>query len=482
VVVPRRSVRVAADNAAELMSAVRGIESEMQLPQEFPAEVLAEAERASREPRMPDMDRTDLALVTIDPPHSMDLDQALAIERRGTGFRVWYAIADVAAFVAPDGPLDVEAHRRGETLYAPDHRIPLYPSLISEGAASLLPGQLRPALLWSIDLDETGEGTNVRVERAQVRSRGRLDYANAQRAIDGGSPPEVLSLLRDVGRLRMHREAERGGVSLPLPEQEVVAGPGRWSLEYRRVYDVEGWNAQLSILTGMGCAQIMLYGEVGVVRTLPPARHSALSRLRRTAAALGLQWRAEELYQDFVRTLDPNTPAGAAMLHACATLLRGAGYVAFEGGVPDHIEHAALASEYAHTTAPLRRLVDRYAGEIAVALCADREVPDWVTARLRDLPKEMEEAEQRGHQFEGAIVSLVEASVLADRVGEDFDATVTDIEIRKPSSGVVMLRDPAVEARVTDPSEGTLPLGEQVRVRLASADPATRTLHFTLLP
>ena len=51
---------------------------------------------------------------------------------------------------------------------------------------------------------------------------------------------------------------------------------------------------------------------------------------------------------------------------------------AFEGGVPEHIEHAALASEYAHTTAPLRRLVDRYAGEIAVALCADTPVPDWV--------------------------------------------------------------------------------------------------------
>ena len=89
----------------------------------------------------------------------MDLDQALHIERRGRGYRVHYAIADVAAFVPADGPVDLEAHRRGETLYGADHRTPLHPTVLSEGAASLLPEQVRPAVLWTIDLDATGECT-----------------------------------------------------------------------------------------------------------------------------------------------------------------------------------------------------------------------------------------------------------------------------------------------------------------------------------
>ena len=124
--------------------------------------MLAAAEDAAANPKLPELDRTDIPFITIDPPGSKDLDQALHIERRGNGFRVHYAIADVAAFVEPDGPIDVEAHRRGQTMYAPEHRIPLHPPVLSEGAASLLPDQVRPALLWSIDLDERGEGDQDR--------------------------------------------------------------------------------------------------------------------------------------------------------------------------------------------------------------------------------------------------------------------------------------------------------------------------------
>ena len=93
-------------------------------------------------------------------------------------------------------------------MYAPDHRVPLHPPVLSEGAASLLPDQVRPALLWSIDLDATGEGIRVEVERALVKSRARWDYAAAQKAIDDGSADEVFMLLKDVGLLRLERERD----------------------------------------------------------------------------------------------------------------------------------------------------------------------------------------------------------------------------------------------------------------------------------
>jgi exoribonuclease R len=465
--------------AGRLSEAVRAIEVELEVPTQFPPEVLAAAEEAAANPKLPDLDRTDIPFVTIDPQGSKDLDQALHIERADHGFRVFYAIADVAAFVEPGGVIDVEAHRRGQTLYAPDHRVPLHPPTLSEGAASLLPDQLRPALLWTIDLDETGEQVKVDVRRARVKSRQQLSYNEAQAAIDGPNPPEVLALLKEVGLLRQARERERGGTSLPLPDQEVVVTDDGWQLSFRTLLSVEDWNAQISLLTGMGAAQIMLYGEVGILRTLPPATDGALARLRRAAAALKVPWPADLDYPDFVRTLDPNTSVGAAMLNACASLLRGAGYVAFDGGVPEHIDHAAIASEYAHVTAPLRRLVDRYGGEVCVALCADTPVPSWVRDRLRELPKEMQSSDAAAKRFERAVLDAVEASVLQARVGEKFAGAVVDLDDKDPHKGTVMLRDPAVEARVSS-NGGRLPLGHDVEVTLVEADLSTRRVRFDL--
>ncbi len=143
-----------------------------------------------------------------------------------------YAIADAAAFVAPGGALDAEAHRRVQTLYFPDVRVPLHPTVLGEGAASLLPGQDRPAVLWRMDLDADGVVTDVDVRRALVRSRARLDYAGVQHAIDAGTAEVPVALLRAVGRLREAQERVRGGTApLPLGEPLAVrltrADPGR---------------------------------------------------------------------------------------------------------------------------------------------------------------------------------------------------------------------------------------------------------------
>jgi exoribonuclease R len=496
--VPARKVGLPEELPADLAAGLAAIRTSLEVPDGFPADVIAAAEHAAANPRLPDRDRTDIELITIDPPGSRDLDQALHIARDGDGFLISYAIADVAAFVRAGDPVDLEAHRRGMTLYAPDHRTPLHPPVISEGAASLLPGEIRPALLWTIRLNARGKMTSADVERALVRSRAQLSYIEAQAEIDSGSPRETLALLALVGPWREQREIDRGGASLQLPEQEILhepadteqargsagvdpvreqrPGPG-WQLVYRAPLPVEGWNAQISLLTGMAAAHIMLYGQVGVLRTLPPADQSALRRLRHTAKALGIGWPEDVDYPDFLRSLDPHRPRDAAMLNACTALFRGAGYCTFSGGVPNDVEHAALAMEYAHVTAPLRRLVDRYAGEICVALCRDQPIPDWVLRSLDGLAEEMTTAERRAKKYERAIVDLVEVFLLQSRVGEEFDGTVIDVD-RDRNQGTVMIAEPAVAARVNG---SHLPLGHQVRVRLVSADFSTRSVTFALV-
>jgi exoribonuclease R len=311
-----------------------------------------------------------------------------------------------------------------------------------------------------------------------VRSRAKLDYVGVQRSIDDGTADEVLELLREVGELRLQREAARGGISLPLPEQEVEITGTQWSLAFRSMIPAETWNAQISMLTGFAAASLMVYARVGLLRTLPPPQPHDLQRLHRVARALHIEWPAEQLYPDFIRGLDSRKPAEAAMITASARLLRGSGYVAFDGEMPADPIHAALASEYAHVTAPLRRLGDRYAGEICVALCAGTDIPDWVSARLAEVPDVMKDAGRRASQYEAMVLDLVEAGILHQRVGETFEGVVTDVDEKDPTRGKVIVQDPAVEARVT--SSRPLPLGTEAELRLTSADIGSRSVVFEL--
>lgn len=475
-------VRVNASSPA-LQEGLRAIATELELPGEFPADVTAAAEQAAAGVVLPELDRTDLAFITIDPEGSMDLDQAVHIERsrpgdEHSGFVVHYAIADVAAFVRPGDPVDLEAHRRGETLYGAGTRIPLHPPALSEGAASLLPDQVRPALLWTIEVAADGTSTKVHVERARVRSTARWSYVDAQKALDDGTAGEVLQLLKEVGQLREKQETERGGISLPLPEQEVVEADDGFQLVFRQQLPVEQWNAQISLLTGIGAASLMVGAKVGILRTLPPADPRDVTRLRRVAKGLRVDWPAGMEYPEFIRSLDPSKSQHQAMVVACTRLLRGSGYAAFDGDLPEQTTHSAIAAEYAHVTAPLRRLGDRYAGEVCLAVCAGTPVPDWVREALPGLPKELQDSARRAGSYERAVLDLLEAAVLADRIGEQFDGVVTSVREDEPSQGVVVLAEVGVEAPVS--SDRPLPLGEDVEARLTRADVAARKVAFTL--
>lgn len=463
-----------ARGADGLDAAFAAIRVEHEVREEFPAEVLAAAERAAREPRLPERDERDLELVTIDPPGAMDLDQALHLARTPAGYRARYAIADVAAFVTPGGPIDVEAHRRGQTIYCPDARVPLHPPALSEAAASLLPGEDRPAYVWDIELDTDGTRRSATVYRAMVRSRARFTYEEIQARADSGAEDGLVDLLREIGRLRIARESARGGASLPMPEQEVHADDdGHYRLTLRPLLEAEEWNAQISLLTGIAAAQIMLDGGIGILRTMPPATPEAVARFRRAARGLGAEWPDGVAYGDFLRSLDRTDPRHLAIIHDATSLFRGSGYTVFDGEPPADRVQAAIAAPYAHTTAPLRRLVDRYSLAVCEALAAGREVPGLARDGLAGLPETMSESGRRANAVERAFTDAVEAAVLAHRVGEVFDAVVVD---ENRSSLDLQLTDPAVTAR----ADGEARPGDRVRAELVTADVAERSVRFTV--
>ncbi|MEV6761342.1 RNB domain-containing ribonuclease [Streptomyces sp. NPDC051105] len=474
---PSRHIRVKGAPEAPLRAALAALRADLGIQEAFLTEVLAEAESAARYPAVPAHDATDIPFLTIDPPTAQDLDQAMHLSRRRGGYRVRYAIADVAAFVVPGGALDSEAHHRVNTLYFPDERVPLHPAVLGEGAASLLPGQTCPAVLWTIDLDEEGRTLTADVRRSLVRSRAKLDYAGVQQHLDDGTAEEPLALLKEIGEARERLEVERGGISLNVPEQEIVEYDHTYRLSYRAPLPAEAWNAQISLLTGMAAADLMLAHGTGVLRTLPTAPDGAVARLRRTATALHIEWSHHVSYAELIRSLNPHRPRHAAFLQECTTLLRGAGYTVFRDGVlPAIAPHAAVAAPYAHCTAPLRRLADRYASELCLAAAAGETPPDWVLMALDPLPKEMAEGSRRAGTVERECVDIVEAALLKDRIGEVFDGCVVEVEARQPTVGKVLLQQPAVIGRIE--AGAPLPLGERLAVRLTQADPGTTKVRF----
>jgi len=501
-----RLVNAAARTAGPLLAELR---TQLDVPGSFPADALTEAERAVADAPAGHEDATDLPLVTIDPPGAKDLDQAMFLERDGDGYVVHYAIADPASFVTPGGALDAALADRGVTFYGPDSAITLHPEVLSEVAASLLAGQPRPACLWTIRLDGDGQLVEAGVRRAQVRSREQLSYDQVQERIDAGAAGDSLTLLPEIGMLRARLELARGGASLEIPEQEIAADDDGYRLVYRATLPVEDWNAQISLLTGIAAAQIMREARVGVLRTLQPAQQRDIDRVRRAAAGLGIDWPEDASYGEVLAGLDASVPEHAAFFHEATALFRGSGYLTFDGDLPPESPHSAIAAEYAHVTAPLRRLVDRYGLEICLAHTAGQDVPDWVREALDGLPGIMDRARQRSSAYERACVDLLEAIMMRGRVGQKLTGVVVDVDTPGADGsgagtdggsgggsgtdggsgggngsgdstgaelrGTILLAEPAIRGRVQGVG---LPLGERVTVRLARADVDERRVEF----
>ncbi|MFJ6548236.1 ribonuclease catalytic domain-containing protein [Microbacterium sp. NPDC091676] len=470
---PQRRSHVAPSAAqTELAAALSALRENLDTPTAFPADVLAEAEAASA--TVPSLDLTDVPFATLDPAGARDLDQAFHLERDGDGYRVRYAIADVPGFVTPGGAVDAEARRRGQTLYAADGTIPLHPPVLSEDRASLLPDVDRPALVWTFTLDAAGSVTDFRLERALIRSRAQLDYASTQEALDRGDGGHA-ALLPEIGALCLEQERGRGGASLNVPDEEVVrTDDGSYAIERRSPLPVEEWNAQLSLMTGMAAAVLMIDAGVGILRTMPEPDEAAFAAFRHQTEALGRPW-TDGTYGEYLRGLDRSDPMTLPVLEAAASLFRGAGYLVFDGEPPADAVQAAIGAPYAHATAPLRRLVDRWVLAICLAVSTGQPVPAWVRSSLGDLPALMQDSGRRASQLDADTVNRVEAALLTPLVGQTVDATV--IELRGERAAV-QIAEPAV-ATTAPVTPDTKP-GDVVRLRVVRVDVAAGEIELAV--
>jgi exoribonuclease R len=460
------------NSATELNERFAAIRASLNIAAETPPAARAEAEERVRNGPI-DLpgtreDLTEIPFWSVDPTGSRDLDQAIHLERRGSGYLFRYAIADLAAWVIPDGAIDLHAHQQGLTLYCPDTSVPLHPVALSHGAASLLEGQEAPALVWELQCDQHATVTEVGIRRALIRNHHATDYTALQRELEQPKRSEQTALFEEFATLRQELEQARGAVSLSTPEQEIRKVGDTYELVFEGSLRAEDLNAQLSLCVGMTAAALMVKSGHGVLRTLPSPSEVAMDRLRTIAASLGVPFAESMTYRSWLASLPTGSPVTAAAQAAASRTLRGAAYALINDsdGIPP--THWAIGAPYAHVTAPLRRLVDRYASEICLAAVQNTAIPEWVEASLEKLPREMDRAARLSTTLEGKNLDLMEAAALLHRNGNRLRVTVLSSEHGHSTCQIV---EPAVVISVNAAlTPGTI---AEIRLTAVEIDPPT---------
>ena len=362
-------MRVGGDATNIMAEGLDRIRREANIPEGFPDAVTAAARVAAARPLGSEhVDRTGLKFVTLDPESSVDLDQAFTIEVAGDDIILHYAIADVGWFVRPGDPLDIEAFNRAVTVYLPDHRATLYPTVLSEGAASLLPDVDRPAVVFTVRVASDGTTKLDGAERSIVRSRAKLAY-------DGVNAGDLPAGFDELHRRIEAAEITRGAPRVEFPEQEIDRlDDGRYTISFRPRLESEEQNAALSLATNLSIADALFEAGTGLFRVMPDVSERMHRRLRHSAQAFGLDWPADLALDVFQRSLPRSDRRTSAFLLAVRRAAGGADYAPFEPGKRPW--HSAVAATYAQATAPLRRLQDRYVIEAMLAIAHGRAVPD----------------------------------------------------------------------------------------------------------
>ena len=229
----------------------------------FSDELLGETERllaAADQPQPGDETRLDLSAlhtVTIDDDDTRDIDDGLSLERLAGGrLKLWIHVADPGRLITPDSPLDLEARRRGSTLYLARGILPMLPEPLSTGPFSLRQRQRCPAWSTWVELDDDGGISASGIERSWVKPAYRLSYDDADALIDLAPPedPDLAELDRLLQRRRSWRVA-RGALLMELPEGRIRARDGEPDLEISEPSPSRALVAEAMILAGAVAAE-----------------------------------------------------------------------------------------------------------------------------------------------------------------------------------------------------------------------------------
>jgi ribonuclease R len=438
-----RISRVLGDHGAPGMETDIAIHS-YGLPSEFPAEVVAEAEAyGSRIPSDAIAGREDLRsleLVTIDGEDARDFDDAVWCERKGTGWRLIVAIADVAHYVRPGSALDAEARERGTSVYFPNRVLPMLPEALSNGLCSLKPAEDRLCVCCELRISEAGRLTRSRFFEGVMRSAARLTYREVGEFLDKPAVRHApqLEALRDrllalhgVYKAFTRERSHRGALELDTPELKLKFDEqGRVAalVEYPR-NDAHRLIEECMIAANVAAARFLDRNRVPTlyrVHGLPEL--DRLATLRTFLREFGLWLPApEEITPEHLRKLlqEIGDRPDAGLISTA--VIRSMSQAVYQ---PGNIGHFGLALEhYAHFTSPIRRYPDLvvHRGIRQVLREGDpQQLIDW-HGPFPNLGQECSFRERRADEATRSAVTWLKCFYMQDRIGEEYEGIVSGV-------------------------------------------------------
>jgi ribonuclease R len=472
------------------------------IPVEFPADALAEANDARAVPLAHREDLRHIPLVTIDGEDARDFDDAVFAEPDGTGFRLIVAIADVAWYVRPGSALDRAARNRGNSVYFPDRVVPMLPEALSNQWCSLLPGEDRGCLFVEMRIDKAGRKLSHRFGRGLMRSAARLTYEQVQDAVDSDADLIVNPRpLYDAFHALAGARVDRGTLDLDLPERKVVLSPAGEVLSVfpRPRLDSHRLIEEFMVLANVAAAEeLERLAHPVVYRVHAPPSDEKLAALRGFLNGLGISLPAgNQLHpRDLDHVLRKAADTPEALL-VNEVMLRSQSQAAYS---PDNIGHFGLAlTRYAHFTSPIRRYADLLVHRALITglrLGAGGLAADEI-ARLPDTANHITATERRAALAERDAIDRYLAAFMADKVGERFTARVTGVTrfglfVTVPASGATGLvpmtalpddywhHDEMEQTLTGSRTRRVFRLSQDVEVRLTEANPITGSLVFQI--
>jgi ribonuclease R len=484
------------------------------IPDEFPDNVIAEADAMKPAGLKGRDDLRDMPLITIDPSDARDHDDAVWAHadddpKNEGGHVIWVAIADVAHYVRPGSALDAEARKRGNSSYFPDRVVPMLPDRLSGDLCSLHEGVPRACLAVRMQIDAHGEKVGHRFVRGLMRSAASLSYQQIQTAMDGAPDDTCGPLMDEVIRplyaahdaLQQARR-KRQPLDLDLPERKVVlSDEGRvLSVNFADRLDAHKLIEECMVLANVAAAETLVARKSPLLfRVHEEPAPEKLDSLREVAEAAGLVLAKGQV----LRTAHLN-----ALLHAAQdtdhsevinmSTLRAMTQAYY---APQNFGHFGLALQaYAHFTSPIRRYADLIVHRALITAHGwgkDGLSPAEIE-QLENTAQHISETERRSMMAERDTNDRYLAAFLSERLGEDFTGRISGVAkfgvfVRLDETGadgLIPVRSLGREFFHFDREAGTLMgsdtgltigLGQRVTVRLAEAAPVSGGIALDLV-
>ncbi len=484
------------------------IAAEHQLSEKFPDEVIAEAQ-ALPDKVLPEqwqdrVDLTNIRVVTIDGSDAKDLDDAISLERLAKGYRIGVHIADVSFYVPEGSQLDLEARRRGTSVYLVDRVIPMLPERLSNGIASLNPRVPRLTVSAVMDVDAQGNVVAAKFFRSVIKTQHRLTYDGVNEILAGGPDPDRLGPwlkeLDEIHAVLRRKRIVRGAVDFDLPEAKVVLDDAGHPIDIviRQRGTAESIIEELMLLANEAVAHQLITAELpGLYRIHDEPSLDKMVQFREMIGVLGYRLpdpvtpKSLQGLIDRVKGLPEERVVNSALLRS----MRQARYA------PNNTGHFGLAApEYAHFTSPIRRYPDLWVHRVLTQHLEHRVIPETLDrwrALVGPLGEDTSARERDAMEAERDSVSLKEAEYMVNKVGEQYAAVISGVtnfgvfvELPNLIEGLVRLEDlpqdywsyDSIHYRLHGERTGReYRLGNPVTVEVVRVDLGMRRIDFRLI-